>query len=84
LEVPRHQALSEGVETANSFMKIGNVTNIVCQMISVIILLFEITIIGVSNAFAGLIFCSMFFVNLIGLSICIFSGVMVNYAVSYE
>jgi hypothetical protein len=84
LEVRRHQALSEGVVTTNSFMKIGNVASIVCQMISVIILLFEITMIGVSNVFAGLISCTMFFVNLFGLSICIFSGVMVNYAVSYD
>jgi hypothetical protein len=79
----RHQALSEKVRMVDSFMNVGNVASIVCQMITVIVVLFLITIIGVSDPFTGLNFYILLLTNAVGLAICTFSGILVNHAVSF-
>lgn len=78
----RHQALSEVVHTLDSFVKIGNVASVVCQMVGVIILLFQLTVIRSANSFLDFNFLMLFLMNAVGLTVCIISGLLVNDAVS--
>jgi hypothetical protein len=78
----RHQVLSEIVQTIDSFMRIGNVASIACQMIIVILLLFETAFIGYVDTLIAVIFYSTFLPIVLSLSTCIISGVMVNGTVS--
>jgi hypothetical protein len=78
----RHQSLCEIVCIADSFIRLGNVASIVCQMAIVTVLLFQLTIIGFIDAFNGLVFLLLFLVNAVALSICTISGILVNDVVS--
>jgi hypothetical protein len=78
----RHQAISEAVRVADSFMKLGNVASIVCQMAAVITVLYELTTLGFTDPIFNMTFLSVFTANVVGLTVCILCGVMVNYAVS--
>jgi hypothetical protein len=79
----RHLALSEVVQAADSFIRLGNVASIVCQMTAVIILLFQLTIIGVTDPFLHLNFSMLLVVNILGLAVCTCSGILVNNEVSF-
>jgi hypothetical protein len=79
----RHQVLSEIVQTTDSFMNIGNVATITCQMIIVILILYETSFIGYADTLTAFMFYSWFLQIVLSLSICIFSGVMINEMVSY-
>jgi hypothetical protein len=80
----RHQTLSEVVLAADCFMRLGNVASIVCPMISVIVLLFEITIIGFSDPATGFNFSVLLLMSVLDLTVCVSSGVMVNNVVSHK
>jgi hypothetical protein len=80
----RHQILIEAVQTADSFIRLGNVASIVCPMMILIVLLFEITIIGLTDSAVGLNFAVLFLMSVLDLVVCISSGVMVNNTVSHK
>jgi hypothetical protein len=80
----RHQILIEAVQTADSFIRFGNVASIVCPMVILIVLLFEITIIGFTDPAVGLNFTLLFLMSVLDLAVCITSGVMVNNTVSHR
>jgi hypothetical protein len=78
----QYQTLIDAVSIADSFIKVGNVASIVCEMVSVILTLFVLTILGLSRSDTDLSFFTTFTVNALSLAICVLSGVMVNDAVS--
>ena len=76
-----HQDLTEVVHAVDSFMRFGNVSGFLCQMFSVVTLLYWFIFDNQSGTDVMIIYATLFAANVFGLASCTFSGILVNHTV---